>query len=386
MPRSLFVASYDSQLKWCVPIAAALSARGHDCRFVAPAGDSSLSPGQIAGAGAATVETMASGEIAALAAGCDVVAIALTGRPVRDLAAAIRRLVGPGVPGPVLVTGWVGLILQRPVAGYLDRCGCDLLAVNARSDEALFRRAAEALGLPADNLLFTGLPFLPAEPAPERGGPIRRLLYADQPTVPKAASERAAILARLDAHAAAHPDRIVTVRPRARPGEGTVHRVRHHPERLLPQRRRRSNLVFDHRPMRELLAETDLLATFSSTAAVEALALGVRTAILTDFGIDEVYGNTAFLESGLLRSTQALSRDDVGHPAPAFLADLFPGPPSPAERIADAVERLLRTGERPGRAVAASPRGQELAALSGGATAPRGSGWLRSVAALFNRR
>ena len=71
-----------------------------------------------------------------------------------------RRGSVAGEPGPVVVTGWVGVIIEKITAGYLDRVGSDIVAVNCVDDLEHFVTVAQQLELSSDNLLLSGLPIL----------------------------------------------------------------------------------------------------------------------------------------------------------------------------------------------------------------------------------
>lgn len=202
----------------------------------------------------------------------------------------------------MVVTGWVGVIIEKVVAGYLDRCGSDVVAVNSSGDLGLFRDVATLLGLPTDNLLLAGLPFLSAAPQPTRVRSIRRVLFTDQPTVPNSEVERLYIYRRLLRYAQRHPDRDVLLKPRHRPGEDTFHRMRHHPEDLLAREGKPANFRVDYTPVTEMLPTVDLLITVSSTACLEALDAGCGVGLVLDLGVHERYGNHVFLNSRLLRT------------------------------------------------------------------------------------
>jgi hypothetical protein len=74
--------------------------------------------------------------------------------------------------------------------------------------------------------------------------------------------------------------------------------------------------------------------------------------LVLDLGIHERYGNHVFLDSGLLRTFDELERDDVGVPDPRWLAGYFLGRERTAPQlVADRVEELLASGERPSRGV-----------------------------------
>ncbi|EFQ84216.1 hypothetical protein HMPREF0063_10932 [Aeromicrobium marinum DSM 15272] len=352
-PQVLLVAAFDSQLKWCAPLRTALESRGMVCTTVAPSDVSSaLSDQQVADAGFAAVEPMSWAAIVRAAAGSDVVVCSLAGPLVQRLCRDLAALPLPA-PGPVLVSGWVGIIIEKITAGYLDRAGTDVVAVNSGADLAHFSQVAAALGFPDDHLLLAGLPFLSTAPAPvRRSGPPRTVLWADQPTVPTSKAERRYVYERLIDYARRHPDREVLLKPRHRPGEDTFHRMKHHPADLLAGVDLPPNLRLDYTPITTLLERVDLLLTVSSTACLEAVDRGVRVALVADLGVHERYGNQVLIDSGLLRTFEQVGDDDLGTVSPAWRESYFAGRDRPpAEVVVDRVEKLLASEERPSRAV-----------------------------------
>ena len=78
--------------------------------------------------------------------------------------------------------------------------------------------------------------------------------------------------------------------------------------------RRPPNFSIDYTPISDRLDDLDLMLTVSSTAALEAVGAGVRTAFIADLDVREQLGNHIFLSSGLLRTFDQLEIDDVGVP------------------------------------------------------------------------
>lgn len=309
----------------------------------------------------------------------DVVVFGLSGPLVRQLTFDLSERVD--AEGPVVVVGWVGIVIEKITAGYLARCGADVVAAVSASDLATFEHAGAALGVPTGNLMLAGLPLLGGRTVESADGPVRRVLFADQPTVPETAEDRLFVYRRLCDYARAHPDREVLLKPRHRRGEDTFHRMRHHPEDLLSGEDVPPNLRIVHAPVTPLLDEVDLLLTVSSTAALEALDRGRRAAFVLDLGVHERLGNHVFLDSGLLRTFEQLVRDDLQPADPTWLAGFYGDDErSPAIRLTDRVEELLRSGERPSRAVWESAFFRSARAHSeavGEASGQRGSLWAR---------
>jgi hypothetical protein len=314
-----------------------------------------LSPAQIAATGVDTVEVVPDADLVDLALQHDVVVFALSGPFVHRFTLELADAAGDG-PRPVVVVGWVGVIIEKITAGYLDRSAADVVAVNARHELDHFVHVAERLGIASDNLLLTGLPILSTSPAPQDTGPVRTVLFADQPTVPAGPVDRLHLYRRLVEHARLHPERQVLLKPRHRRGEGTFHRMHHHPEELLLHDDLPDNFAFTYRPIPELLDEVDVLVTVSSTACLEAVDRGRRVALVLDLGVHERLGNHVLVDSGLLRTFDQLDADDLGAPDPDWVDSWFGGRTvAPAVAVVDRVEDLLASGERPSRRALESP-------------------------------
>ncbi len=149
MTRALFLAAFDSQLKWCSQIHDEFARRGFETRVIVPDVRSALSPQQIVAAGIDHVERASWSESVQQALDYDVVVCGLSGPLVKAFGFALAdQLYACGGSAPILVTGWVGVIIEKIVAGYLDRCGSDVVIVNSTGDLELFRSAAQWLGLP----------------------------------------------------------------------------------------------------------------------------------------------------------------------------------------------------------------------------------------------
>lgn len=336
--RVLLVANFDSGLKYVGRLAEAFAALGAEPDLRAPTtvAPHKLGADQIAAATSRAVRCEPWEDIVRAAALSDVVVPVFEGPTVERF---IREVHGIASRMPVVGTGYVGMVLYDVVGGYLSRSLADVLAVNSRTDLAEFTVAAHGLGLPAENLLLAGLALLPSTPQPVRTGPIRTVLLADQPTVPRRAADRSYLWDRLLAYAERHTDRQVLLRPRHRPGEDTFHRMDHSPVAWAAERRLPPNLTIEHAPIDTLIPRSDLLLTVSSTAALEAIAAGTRVAFVADW-VNDAALNPRLLPSGLLRRFDDIDADRIGSPDPAWIDDVFPAAEgaSPAERFA---QRLL---------------------------------------------
>jgi hypothetical protein len=356
MTRQLaIVAAYDSQMKWAVGLAKEFAEAGWSWSILVPSDlRHALSEDQLSAAGASGYRALPWAELLDEARTADCVILSLQGPLVErftdDL--AILQRDQPQPHEPVVVTGWVGIIIEKVVAGYLDRARSDVIAVNSADNLRDFLNAGQRLQIPADNLLLSGLPLLPTRPAPLRTGPIKTVVLADQPTIPRDSWDRTYLYQRYFDYAAAHPDRRVLLKPRHRPDESTFHRAELHPEaaiRLLPQAP--ANFEITYEPITDLLDSVDLLLTVSSTAALESIGAGVRTAFIGDFGVHEKYGNHVLINSGLLTSFDDLIADKLPVADPSWLDDMFVSTDTlrPSQRILRRVTELveLEPADRP---------------------------------------
>ncbi|WP_243228466.1 DUF6716 putative glycosyltransferase [Microbacterium sp. CIAB417] len=202
----------------------------------------------------------------------------------------------------------------------------------------------------------------PATPPPTRHPQANDLVFAAQAMVPAQRHERAAIADILIRAAKADPRRRVVVKLRSRPGETETHLERDTYVDLLTNRP--PNLVFSYQPMTVALERAQGLVTLSSTAAIEALALGVPVIALDTFGVHKSLLNTVFIGSGLLGGAEEVIRRRFRHPHPGWLWDNYFHPASEStwwEDVEDLIARR-RAGELPARPVPAARGGRLHAA------------------------
>ena len=348
---AILIAAFDSQLKWADTIRRALQARGFGCQVMVPSDiRHAISDTQLADFGGSSVQYLPWADLIQHSFEVDAVVLAIQGPQVSRFNHELFDAVAAnGKRPPVMISGWVGVIIEKITAGYLERYSSDVVAVNSRSDLRTFQAVAGSLELPTENLLLSGLPLLNGgyQPAPT-GTPIRSVMFADQPTVPSSAGDRRYLYERLIDYARTHPDRSVVLKPRHRIGEDTFHKMKFHPESLLKGIDRPANFTIDYTPISQRLADLDLMLTVSSTAALEAVGAGVRTAFITDLDVREQLGNHIFLGSGLLRTFDQVQRDEIGTPAADWIDDYFFASDgrSPAEQIAARTLELVQDPKR----------------------------------------
>jgi hypothetical protein len=287
---------------------------------------------------------------------------------------------------PVTVSGLPGMAIpaQRGALDY--RRHADLMVVHSHREVRAFEELGRRIGVRTPVALAT-LPFArrrqrmlrpermrvdaaggrggiavaerPAESAPARK-PATDIVFAAQALVPVAKDERAEIAATLVRAAEADPSRRVVVKLRSRPGESETHLEREPYAGLLPSRLPQ-NMVFSYDSMSAVLETAAGLVTVSSTAAIEATALGVPVIALDSFGVSKSLLNTVFVGSGLLGGRSEVVAGRFRHPHPDWLRDNYFHAEAEStwwERVEQLVA-LRRSGALPDRRVPA-PRGGAL--------------------------
>lgn len=286
---------------------------------------------------------------------------------------------------PVTVSGLPGMAIpaQRGALDY--RRHTDLLVVHSHREMRAFAQLGERIGVHMPTALAT-LPFArrrermlrperirvdavggarggvavadhPASTTPVRP-PATDIVFAAQALVPVAKDQRAEIAAMLVRAAEAEPGRRVVVKLRSRPGESETHLEREPYAGLLPSHRP-ANLVFSYDSMSTALETAAGLVTVSSTAAIEATALGVPVIALDSFGVSKSLLNTVFVGSGLLGGRSEVVAGRFRHPHPDWLRDNYFHPEAEStwwERVEQLVA-LRRSGSLPARRVPAARGG-----------------------------
>jgi hypothetical protein len=333
--KLLAVADSDSYVKWGAALLSRAPA-GWDRRLVVLASPVLPSADQLSAALATAGRSIARPSVIDLAALAvrvakqqpDVVLLSVRGPLVKVV---VRAIVGAAARRPVIVTGLPGISVPATRKAVAHRAQADLFVVHSRRELREFTALAENMRMPQQFALAT-IPFLPA-PAPARvpstsdssaelSGDI---IFAAQAKVPALKSERLALLGWLAESARRHPSIRVVIKVRATHGEQQTHAETHDYAALLPllQQPAPANLVVEGGAMSAHLATAGGLVTVSSTAAIEAIALGRPVLILGDFGVDAEMINTVFIGSGLIGGSSDLIDADFRHPDAEWLDDNY---------------------------------------------------------------
>lgn len=231
----------------------------------------------------------------------DVVLLSVRGPVVRVL---VRMIVGAVDRRPVIVSGLPGISIPETLLALYYRSQVDLMILHSKREVSAFEALAAQWGIEQEFVLST-LPFLAATPPAPSGG--NDVVFAAQAKVPKALADREQLMAWLVAAARHQPEHRIVVKLRALAGEQQTHSERYpYDEILAAMPDLPDNLVISTGPMADHLADAAALVTVSSTAAIEAVAMGVPVLALDDFGVSGPLINLVFEGSGLLGSSADL--------------------------------------------------------------------------------
>ena len=251
----------------------------------------------------------------------DVVLMSVRGPVVRVL---VRMIVAAGAHRPLIVSGLPGISIPATLLALYYRSQVDLMILHSKREIEEFGALASSWGIHQDFALAT-LPFLSDLPSAGGGTDI---VFAAQAKVPRTLEDRQQLLGWLVAAARARPDRRVILKLRGAAGEAQTHSERYPFDSLLDEvEDRPSNLVVSIGPMSQHLASAGALVTVSSTAAIEAMAMGVPVLAIDDFGVTGSLINLVFEGSGVLGSSRQLIDGDFRSPDEGWLdANYFHAP------------------------------------------------------------
>ena len=330
--RVLALGTFDSFLRTAAVIGRMFEAEGASLRIAALAASGTtgqLSTRQLRASGVyesvpmVPAETLVSSRLFREA---HVVIAVIDGGRARELFLALSAADFSKEPHrPMIVVASPGVALTEQITGFMSRAPADLLCFNTESERALYACAAAELGVDASNGVTTGLLGLDREKRGPRPDGRPAVVFFEQPVIPERRMHRTHLLAGLVDLARGRPDVDVLIKLRHTRAETAHHATKHHLEDLaravMAGGKRPANLVFTHENAAALLDRAALAVTVSSTVAVEAMARGVPTRIVSDFGISEAFGTSYFVGSRCFSSLADLDPDMGESADPDWVAD-----------------------------------------------------------------
>lgn len=206
---------------------------------------------------------------------------------------------------PLVAVHYPGIIFRHHYDGFSARMPADLVILNSRSDKRRYLKLRETFGDFSDNAFDLGPTTIVGCDRFKFAEGRNKVIFFDQPSVPHTKEEKTYIFQQLARLAVKHPELDFRVKLRVKPNDSTLHKggqatleILNDFNASLPAGSKHLGLI-DGTP-RALIAESVLGLSVSSTALIEAMACGCPAVAIGDFGIDEEYGASFFVESGII--------------------------------------------------------------------------------------
>jgi len=325
---AIAIVDSDSYTKWGVSVLAAMPG-AWDKKVIlihtAVAPSEQQLAAAIAGTGfeAEDIESLAVADViqAIRDARPDVVLVSMLG----PAATVVMRDIHAMTNRPVMLTGLPGISIPATEKAILRRVQADLFLLHSKREVRAFDELAIRLGVPG-RFALGRLPFMTAEAVERHPG--TDIIFAAQAAVPAVREDRVRLLGWLAELATRHPQNRVIIKLRAVRGEAQTHAELDSYEELLDELAATpegapQNLVVASGPMLDYLQTAKALVTLSSTAAIEAIALGVPVLAIDEFGVGPELINEVFIGSGLLANADALVDARFASPHPDWLDDNY---------------------------------------------------------------
>ena len=230
----------------------------------------------------------------------DAIGVYLTGSKISDFRSAMDLL--PRINRPILFCGFNGVILEKFIEGMSWRVGYDLICLSGQRDLEACNRMLKGTPYEQQATVLTGLKrnSSATEKVNAKHERRKQLVFAEQVVMPRDTKDRAEMIRILAGLAKRSPQWDVLIKPRIAPNESTFHQAETHISQTIFQTLGHppENFHIDYRSLPELLSESRLMATVSSTAFFDALDFGCRPVALADFGINPANGSHVFAGSG----------------------------------------------------------------------------------------
>ncbi|WP_029288918.1 DUF6716 putative glycosyltransferase [Cellulomonas sp. HZM] len=230
---------------------------------------------------------------------------------------------------PVVVTGLPGMSIPATARALEFRAGADVFVVHSRHERTEFDRVGREIGV-RPTWALDRLPFLDAGADGPDDAPLRRVVFAPQAKFPRAPGQRLAVLRSLGQLARTRPDLDVVVKVRAWAGQAQTHDEAYPYDEMWRRSGDDAPLRWDAGPLAAQLEPGTALVTVSSTAMLEALALGLRGLVVADFGLGDDNLTTVYEGSGLVGTLRDVEAARFFDADPAWLVDNYLHP-EPAE-------------------------------------------------------
>ncbi len=284
----------------------------------------------------------------------DAIGVYLTGSKISDFRLALSLL--SRSVRPLLFCGFNGVVLEKFLEGMSWRLGYDLICLNGPRDQDALQQMLIGSPFARQATVLTGLRRNGGHGAASvpHDNRRRQMVFAEQVVMPRDEQDRADMVRILADLARRSPNWEVLIKPRIAPDETTFHQAETHISKTVLQSigQPPSNFRLDYRPLPELLSQSRLMATVSSTAFFDALDFGCKPVVMADFGMNPANGSHVFAGSGVWRRLDAVEDlnaldQELGQPNPEWLAWMGYGREWKPEQLIVSLQQPRTTEQEP---------------------------------------
>ena len=206
-----------------------------------------------------------------------------------------------------LVGGSPGIAAHLSTSSLRFRVALDVLIVASTNERDVLSHKMQQQFEYSPRVALSTLPYISGLQArPITNYDIQECVFAAQPDIPQSRDDRRALLINLLQFRRTNKLEALTIKLRAIIGEAQTHTEVHSYQDIFSELvakgdASRNEIRFVYGSMQDALENpSTILATVSSSAALEAIALGNPALIIADCGVDDEHANHVFEGSGLI--------------------------------------------------------------------------------------
>lgn len=216
---------------------------------------------------------------------------------------------------PLSISLYSGIRAPLQYDGFIARLESDIILFNNQPDLDEYHFFCNSMEIKPENGMLFGIPML--KKANKNSNPeIRKVTFIEQTIYPRSLVKRHYLVTRLIEYANQFQDRELTILIRDPSSNISAHKSKYPIDQILHELKKDGiiippNLTISTEGLSKVLKTTDLCITISSTVSLEAISLGIKTAIISDFGFSPSLGNCGHINSGYVSSFHDLIKDKI---------------------------------------------------------------------------
>ncbi|EAK0806395.1 hypothetical protein C3G49_05555 [Campylobacter coli] len=225
---------------------------------------------------------------------------------------------------PIVISGMNGITDCNDLHALLCRVGSDIICVNSWKNYKIFIEYLISLNVNIDNLYMLGYArkFI-IKNTTSGSNSISNILFIEQPNTPKQRRQKKYLIDKIYQYAIKYPQRTIYIKCRKinHWDHTNILFYKYNFYRLFKKSVKNipENIIFCNEPVEYLYNRVDLCLSFYSTCILESLHLGIKTIVLSDFGIGCTLKNHNFIKGGIFATLDDWLEDKIPVPQQKWL-------------------------------------------------------------------